>query len=61
MSFTEVDQVERQRWVAEAIHSEEMEGLSVTPETRADANDYVAGLIDSEELMARARARYGLT
>lgn len=46
--------------VAEAIHSGEMEGLTVTPETRADAQEYVAGAIDSDELVARALARYGL-
>jgi ethanolamine ammonia-lyase small subunit len=32
-----------------------------TSETRADADDYVAGRIDSDELVERARARYGLS
>lgn len=50
----------RGRAVAEAIHSGEMEGLRVTPKFRADAGDYVAGKIDSNELVARTRARYGL-
>lgn len=50
----------RERWVAEAIHSVEMEGLSVSAETRADADEYIAGSISSGELVARVRARYGL-
>ena len=53
-------QSERERRVAEAIHSGEMEGLHVSPAGLADANEYIAGRIDSDELVARARARYGL-
>ncbi|MBO0871818.1 MAG: hypothetical protein J2P19_00335 [Pseudonocardia sp.] len=51
---------ERARLVAEAIHSGEMEGLAVDEETRADADRYVAGEISSDELVARAKARYRL-
>jgi hypothetical protein len=51
---------ERERRVAEAIHSGEMEGLHVTPAGRADAQEYIVGRIDSDELVARARARHGL-
>lgn len=51
---------ERTRIVEDAQHSGEMEGLRVDPATRADADDYIAGRIDSHELVARARARYGL-
>lgn len=51
---------ERARRVSEAIHSGEMEGLTVTTATRADADEYIAGRIDSDELVARVRARYGL-
>ena len=50
----------RRRSVHEAEHSGEMEGLHVDSETSSDAVDYVAGRIDSDELVARARARYGL-
>ena len=50
----------RERIVEEAVHSGEMEGLHVDPATRADTAEYVAGRIDSNELVARARARYGL-
>ncbi|MCA0323775.1 MAG: antitoxin VbhA family protein [Actinobacteria bacterium] len=35
-------------------------GFSVDPDTLADSDDYIAGVIDSDELIARARARYGL-
>lgn len=47
--------------VEAAIHSAEIEGLAVTMETRSDADSYVAGEIDSSELVDRVRARYGLT
>ncbi len=53
-------QAERARRVAEAVHSGEMEGLDVTPAGREDAQEYIAGRIDSDELVARARSRYGL-
>ena len=56
----EHDRAERQRRVEDAIHSNEMEGLHVNADTLTDADDYVAGRIDSDELVARARARYGL-
>ncbi|WP_273168876.1 antitoxin VbhA family protein [Actinomyces israelii] len=51
---------ERGQRVSEAIHSGEMEGLPVTVAGRQDAQEYVAGRISSDELVARARARYGL-
>lgn len=37
-----------------------MEGLHVSPAGREDAGRYSAGLISSDELVARALARYGL-
>lgn len=52
--------VERELRVAEAIHSGEMEGVHVDAATRADAQEYVVGRIDSDELVSRVRARYGL-
>lgn len=52
---------ERRRRVAEAIHSGEMEGVLVSDAGKADAEEYIAGLIDSNELVVRTRARYGLT
>ncbi|NTW39879.1 MAG: antitoxin VbhA family protein [Cellulomonadaceae bacterium] len=59
-TVTTTTEAERERRVAEAIHSGEMEGVHVSPAGRADAQEYVAGRIDSDELVARARARYGL-
>jgi Antitoxin VbhA len=58
--ITEAERAERERRVEDAIHSNEMEGLHVNADTLADADEYVAGRIDSDELVARARARYGL-
>ena len=40
--------------------NKQMEGLHVNADTLADADEYVAGRIDSDDLVARARARYGL-
>jgi hypothetical protein len=60
-AITEMQRAERQRRVEDAIHNNEMEGLHVSADTLADAHEYVAGRIDSDELVARARARYGLT
>jgi hypothetical protein len=60
VSISDAEKAERERRVAEAIHSGEMEGLSVSIEARSDSADYIAGRIDSDELVARARARYGL-
>lgn len=51
---------ERELRVAEAIHNGEMEGLTVTAAGRQDAQEYIAGRIDSDELVERARSRYGL-
>ena len=58
--IAESERTERRRRVEDAVHSNEMEGLHVNAETLADADEYVAGRIDSDELVARARARYGL-
>lgn len=58
-AITESERAERQWRVEDAIHSNEMEGLHVNADTLADADEY-AGRIDSDELVARARARYGL-
>jgi hypothetical protein len=52
-----IARAERERVVDDAIHSGEMEGLTVTDETRADADEYVVGHIDSDELVKRVRAR----
>lgn len=51
----------RRLWVlTQAEHSGEMEGLHITQATRADGEEYTAGRIDIDELVARGRARHGL-
>ena len=50
-----IAKAERARRVAETIHSDQMEGLAVTVVGQGDAQEYVAGRIDSDELVARAR------
>ena len=59
-TVTTTTEAERERRVAEGIHSGEMEGLHVSEAGQADAGEYIAGSIDSDELVARARARYGI-
>lgn len=51
---------ERARQIAEGIHSAEMEGLSLSPAMLADAELYIAGDIDADQLVERTRQRYGL-
>lgn len=60
MTANPVTVTERARRVAEAVHSGEMEGFTVDQETKVDSDDYIAGVIDSDELVAKARARSGL-
>ena len=60
MALTTQEHTERERLVTEAIHSAEMEGLIVSESAVADSGAYIAGKIDPAELVARARARYGL-
>ncbi|SDZ49274.1 antitoxin VbhA family protein [Herbiconiux ginsengi] len=50
----------RERVVADAAHSSAMEGLTASPEYRADAAAFVAGEYDADELVTRTRVRYGL-
>lgn len=60
MTVTKSERLERERVVVEAIHSAEMEGLTVSEAAVSDSAAYVAGEIDSADLVARARARYAL-
>jgi len=59
---TAVSPADRARRFAleQAEHSGEMEGLHVDPATRADAEEYIAGRREIDELVASTRARYGL-
>ena len=60
MTASSVTAAVRQRRVVEAFHSGEVEGFMVGPDTKVDSDDHIAGVIDSDKLVARARARYGL-
>ena len=59
---TAITPAERARRIAleQVEHSGEMEGLHITPAARADGEEYAAGRIDIDELVARGRARYAL-
>ena len=59
-SPTPSTEAQRRFALEQAEHSGEMEGLHVDPATRADAEEWVAGRIDVDDLVARGRARYGL-
>jgi len=50
----------RQRAVEDAVHSGEMEGLSVGGEFTEDAAEYARGAISLTELGRRVRARNGV-
>jgi|CXWJ01.1.fsa_nt_gi hypothetical protein len=59
-TLTPAERAERKRAVESATHSLEMEGLALPAESAADAADYIAGKIDAEGLVDRARVRHGL-
>ncbi len=59
-TITAAERAERERAVAQATHSAEMEGLTPSDAFRQDTADYIVGKADSAELVARTRARYGL-
>ena len=54
------EEAKRREAVRQACHSIEMEGGTVTPETKADLDAYARGEIDEPEMMRRYRARYGI-
>lgn len=53
-------EAQRRFALEQAEHSGEMESLHISPAARADAEEWAAGRIDVDELVARGRARYGL-
>ena len=59
-TITAEDQFQRERLVLEAVHSGEMEGLTLSPAGYEEAEAYAAGRIDADDLVAHARARHGL-
>jgi len=60
VTITAQERAEREEAVRQACHSIEMEGGTVTPETKADLDAYAQGEIDEPEMMRRYRARYGI-
>jgi hypothetical protein len=50
----------RLRAVQDAVHSGEMEGLTVSTAFEADAAEYASGAIDIAEFGQRVRARNGV-
>lgn len=50
----------RFRQVEEAVRSIEMEGMTVSAETRVDAELFIQGEIDANGLVDRVRRRYRL-
>ena len=55
-----IDRAARERAVSEAVHSAGMEGLTLSDEALADAELYVVGEIDVDELIQCTHVRYGL-
>ncbi|MEP9384742.1 hypothetical protein [Nocardioides sp. KR10-350] len=51
---------DRERAIADARRTSELEGARSTDATRADQDAYVRGEIDIDQLGERVRARYGL-
>lgn len=58
---SDAERARRQHSVDVALHSTALEGGQVSDKARADLADYVAGLVDIDELIERARARYSIT
>ena len=54
------DSARRERAIADASRSSELEGSQSTAATRDDQDAYVRGEIDIEQLGDRVRSRYGL-
>lgn len=54
------EQDHRHESVRQAVHSIELEGGQVTPDTQADLAAYADGEIAGDEVLARIRSRYGL-
>jgi Antitoxin VbhA len=59
--FTPTEIARRRTALEQAEHSGNMEGLYISGAARVDGEDYATGRIDVDELVARGRARYGLS
>lgn len=59
-----IDERERARRRAvfeDGIHSAYLDGGMVSDEFRADAEEYINGFIDTDEILKRTQRRYGVT
>lgn len=59
MGISAQEQAHRAEDARQARHSTEMEGVTTDSVTRSDEDEYVRGNIDEQELIRRARVRYG--
>lgn len=57
----EREKARRRAAFEEGIHSAYLDGGMVTDAFRADAEEYINGIIDTDELLKRTQRRYGIT
>ena len=50
---------DREQSVKQAVANEKLEGLSVSPEARKIADNYIVGKASASSVAAKIRARYG--
>lgn len=57
----EREKARRRAAFEDGVHSAYLDGGMVTDAFRADAEEYINGIIDPDELLKRTQRRYGLT
>ena len=57
----EREKARRRAAFEDGVHSAYLDGGMVTDAFRADAEEYINGIIDLDELLIRTQRRYGLT
>jgi transcriptional regulator with XRE-family HTH domain len=60
VKISDAERKRREERVATAIHDAELEHGSVSPATQADMDSYARGQFDSDTLLAKVQARYGI-
>lgn len=61
VSALDLDAALRRSRADDAIHNAELEGFTVSSQAESDVAEWIEGRFDAEELVARTRARYGLS
>lgn len=56
----QLDAIERARGAAFVEQNARLEGIELSPESKTDTAEYVAGTITASDVVARARRRFGL-